>query len=194
MIRNKACGARPAGTQTPISAPPRPNGQASQDTMAAPASPHKGATVTASPTTRRKIAPAATMVIALLGSLALLFTFVTQVAAAAPPSGTDEVRASVLAQLEESPHLTATSEHGKIIPDTLEIIDETPDGVVAFAFLTTTEALGIGVQDSQGGSFGLSAPGQKTHLLKVSNAGNVYELAVRRSGSGNGYEHTFTAE
>lgn len=153
--------------------------------------------MTASPNTRRKIAPAAAMVIAALGALALLVTFVLQVVSEAPPRGTEEIRAVVLTQLETQGN-NFPAELGKVQPDTLEIIDKTDEDVVAYAFLTTTDALGVGVQASDGGAFTFSRPGDQTASLLTMHAGpestSEYELSVRRSGSGNGYEHTFTAK
>lgn len=153
--------------------------------------------MTASPNTRRKIAPAAAMVIASLGALALLVTFVLQVVSEAPPRGTEAIRAEVLNQLETQGD-DFPAELGKVRPDTLEIIDRTSEGVVAYAFLTTTDALGVGIQASDGGAFTFSMPGDQTASLSTAHAGpestSDYELSVRRSGSGNGYEHTLTAQ
>ena len=148
-----------------------------------------------SPNTRRRIAPAAIMLLAVLGSIALIVTFVMQVVSEAPPRGTDEARAEIISQIEESAAAGHPAEVGKLIPETLEVIDRTSNSILAFAFLTTTDTLGIGIQASDGGGgFGFGVPGEKTTRLMITDVSADYDLAVRRSGSGNGFEHTFTVK
>lgn len=160
----------------------------------------QGDSVTVPANTRRRLAPATIMTLALLGSLALLVTFVLQVAAAAPPRGMDEARAELLVVLEEdAAKLPRENAAVKIQPETLEILDRTADGAIAFAFLTTEDRLGLGVrgEDPSAYAWQLGAPTEKAGSLNATLTGSgtdkqQYELSVRRSGSGSGFEHTFT--
>lgn len=156
----------------------------------------QGDSVTIPANTRRRLAPATIMTLALLGSLALLVTFVLQVAAAAPPRGMDDVRAELLVALEEdAATLTGENPPVKIQADTLEILDRTADGAVAFAFLTADDRLGFGVRGESPDAYAwqLGAPTEKAGSLNAALTDTEqYEFSVRRSGSGNGFEHTFT--
>ncbi|KAM9862213.1 hypothetical protein ACI1US_01964 [Leucobacter sp. BZR 635] len=152
--------------------------------------------MTVSSTTRRKLAPAAIMVLAVLGALALIVTFVMQVVSDAPPRGTDEIRSQIITEIQEGPEMG--KEAGKLRPETLEVIDRSGEDVFAFAFLTTTDALGIGLQTASGASYSVAAPGEQVNSLEAiipaTEGTTNYELSVRRSGSGNGFEHTLTAQ
>ncbi|GAA1321687.1 hypothetical protein ACFSWE_12770 [Leucobacter albus] len=149
--------------------------------------------------TRRKSAPGAVMVLALLGALALLVTFIMQIAADAPPRDSEELREQILTEMEEYWSTGLPLETGRVDASTLEVIDRTSEGVVAYAFLTTNDALGIGVRTSGGGGgMSISDPGERTAWLNMTSPGTEstrsYELTVRRTGSDKGYDHTFTAK
>ena len=142
------------------------------------------------------------MALAQLGSLALLVTFVVQVVSDLPPRVPEAVRSETIAKATQS--LVDMSESdpnynvGTLRPETFEFLAQTADGVVAYAFLTSTDSLGIGVRAGDGGASSITRPGMQTAWISAMVSSDLptsnYELSVRRSGSGNGFEHTFSAQ
>lgn len=147
---------------------------------------------------RRRIGPAVTMTLAILGSLALLATFVFQVVTASPAIST-QASERVVELIQDSLSGDAIqADAGELRPETLTVLEQTDEGVVAIAFLTTKDALGIGVYPSKGGASSISAPGLRQNSLQAMIPGDEstsdYTLSVRRVGNGDTFDHTFTAK
>ena len=147
---------------------------------------------------RRRIGPAVTMTLAILGSLALLATFVFQVVTASP-STTAQVPARVFSLIEGATLNTATDEtSGELRPETITILERTDEGVLAVAFLTDEDAIGAGIFPGKGASIGLSIPGKQAIWVQAMIPGDEstsdYTLSVRRVGNGDTFDHTFTAK
>lgn len=156
--------------------------------------------MTATPApTRHRIAPAIAMTVAVLAAIALVaalpFQLVQQatIGEAAPVSS--ELREQVLTQ---SGMLSGALTDDAPRTDTLAVLEESPEGDIAFAMVTEGGALAIGVITRGGGSVSTtSSPGERAKHLNASvglpDGGFVdYDLTVRRTTAG--YEHTFTAE
>ncbi|MGO2141097.1 MAG: hypothetical protein ACTH30_11880 [Leucobacter sp.] len=146
---------------------------------------------------RRRIAPASTMALAILGTLALLITFVVQVVTAAPPK-LEPVPANVLALIERSfAPQEVIEDVGELRPETAVVLERADDGAIAFGFRTTNDSLGAGIFVPPGGGTTGVAPADKTRvwmdaMIRVDDTPHNYELTVRRTGPT--YDHTFTAK
>ena len=156
--------------------------------------------MTATPaSTRRRTAPAVAMTVAVLAAIALIaalpFQLVQQasIGEAAPVS--PELREQVLT---ESGLLSGALTDDVPVTDTLAVLEETPEGDIAFAVVTEGGALVIGVITRGSGSVSTTSnPGERAKHLDASVGlpdGSFvdYDLTVRRTTAG--YEHTFTAE
>ncbi|MFF8819345.1 hypothetical protein ACF07D_15265 [Leucobacter sp. NPDC015123] len=147
---------------------------------------------------RRRIGPAVAMTLAILGSLALLAGFVFQVATASPGVSSKPSERVVEFINESLSGAAIQAEAGELRPETLTVLEQTDEGVVAVAFLTTKDALGIGVYPAKGGASSVSPAGLRQNSLQAMIPGDEstrnYELSVRRVGTGDEFEHTFTAK
>ena len=146
---------------------------------------------------RRRLAPAATMVFSAVAAVALLGAFVVQVIAEAPSRALGAIPGFALQRIDDaftSPH--SGQSPGELRPETVTLLERTDDGVVALAFLSTTNALGVGVYTETGGgatSLGSADSGANWVRLQLPVEGKTvdYQLSVRKIDTGSGFEHTF---
>lgn len=148
-------------------------------------------------TTRKRLAPAAAMTAAVLGSLLLGGGAIVQLRAQAQAHAVDVAHATAIENIRErllapSGLLVGVLANDTPRMDTLEVLEVTPDGVTAYALITGDDVLVIGLLSPADAVAMSSSPGIQREgvsaTLDIGDGRHTYDLDVWREGTGFGHE------
>ncbi|GAA1585965.1 hypothetical protein [Leucobacter aridicollis] len=147
--------------------------------------------------TRRRVAPAVAMTMAVLGAVTLSGAATIQLRADANARAADAAHAAATERVRERLLATPGLLAGVLandVPrmDSFEVLEVTPEGVAAYALITNDDVLVIGLASPFGEVASSSSPGmQRNSIFAPLDAGDgsrAYDLTVWRAGAGYGHE------